>query len=114
LVPQTDSPILEQSILKSINRQFIPSATPAAIFTKLNRKIKKLTGVKDAFKLRKKSEIKAAYAVSKKLIKSYDNTFEQLLLLSVSGNSLDFFKEIRHAGDQGRLDHGAVFQHFFR
>lgn len=85
---------LKASLLKLLESKFSTQKVPAAIFTLINRRIKKLTKVQDAFIHLKKTEVDISRKISKKIRKKYKNNLEDLLLFSVAGNSIDFFKEI--------------------
>lgn len=83
-----------------LKQEFDTDKVPAAIFTKLNRKIKKLTKVNDAFRNRKHLEIETSRLIANKMLKTYKFTLKELLLFSALGNSLDFFKDINHSASQ--------------
>lgn len=88
---------LETTMLSMLNQQFDTNKIPALIFTKLNRRVKNLTQVNDAFKKRKKKEMEIARYVSTHLLKNCRFNLKELLLFSAAGNSIDFFKDLQHS-----------------
>lgn len=97
---KTQRNMLKRSIIKLLEQRFSTKKVPAAIFSQLNRKIKNLTGVHDAFSIRKKLEMAISRKVTLKIRKNYKNSLTDNLLYSAAGNSLDFFKEINHTARQ--------------
>lgn len=86
--------LFRKTIRQILAREFNANKVPAAIYTKLNRKIKKLTNVSNPFKKRKQQEIAMARKISRKLQKNYPLLLHNLLLFSACGNALDFFKPL--------------------
>ncbi|MFH1460661.1 MAG: ARMT1-like domain-containing protein [Candidatus Omnitrophota bacterium] len=86
--------VLKKLLITFLDQEFNTHKVPAAIFTKINRRIKKITLVNNPFKKRKAQEIENCRNIIKNIKKNYLNTLEELLLLSVLGNALDFFKTI--------------------
>ena len=92
--------LIRKSILQILAREFDAHKVPAVIYTKLNRKIKKLTNVPNPFKERKQQEITMARKISRKLRKNYPSTLKNLILFSACGNALDFFKPLYASSSQ--------------
>ena len=91
---------LKKSIIEHLESNFSTKDVPASIFSGINRQIKKLTGVNDAFSLRKAKEIEISRQIAAKIQKKYKNNLTELLVFSVIGNSLDFFKDINKSARQ--------------
>ncbi len=98
LKPQKSS--LKKKSLHCLKKKFSTKKVPATIFSCINRKIKNLTGVQDAFSGRKKIEMDISRRVALKIRKNYKNNLTDLLLYSATGNSLDFFKDLNHTARQ--------------
>jgi len=95
-------------ILSQLHGSFSSRTVPAELFSRLNREIKKQTRVHDPFLPRKTEEIHHARLVSKKLLAEHQpGSLYELLMFSVRGNSLDFFKpieeSIRHMHEPAKL-----------
>jgi len=92
--------LIRKSILKILAREFNAHKVPAVIYTKLNRKIKKLSNIPNPFKERKQQEIAMARKIYRKLQKNYPPTLSNLLLFSACSNALDFFKPLYDSKSQ--------------
>jgi uncharacterized protein with ATP-grasp and redox domains len=88
---------ISKEVLSLLKTRFSTDKAPAAVFTQINRRIKKLTKIDDAFTKRKSLEIKSAREISRKIFKNPFAGLERLLLFSAKGNSLDFFKTIEQS-----------------
>ena len=93
---------------RQLKRNFSSRTVPAELFSRLNRANKKSTRVPDPFRLRKIEEIRQARMVGRKLYREHrPRRLDELLLFSVRGNSLDFFKpleeSIRHMHEPAKL-----------
>ncbi len=93
---------LQKILLAHLNREFRPDKVPAVLFTAINRMIKQHTGVSNAFKQRKNAEIRSSREIARTMRPAYKHTLNELLRFSVSGNSLDFFKQLDHSGREMR------------
>ncbi|MFH1063309.1 MAG: ARMT1-like domain-containing protein [Candidatus Omnitrophota bacterium] len=100
------------SLLKELNLQFCLKKVPAEVFTKINRKIKKLSGIEDAFAQRKQQELNSAKIISTKLLENNSLSLEELVLLSAKGNSLDFFKTIQESEKDMKKKISFALNHF--
>ncbi len=97
---KTQKSRLKKKILALLEKKFSTKKVPASIFSCINRRIKNLTGVHDAFSSRKRVEMEISRRVALKIRKNYKNNLTDLLLYSATGNSLDFFKELNHTARQ--------------
>jgi len=93
---------IKKGILNILESSFATSKVPAAIFTDINRKIKKLSNSYAPFKKHKDVEINTARKISHNAIKNYTLTLKDLLRFSAAGNSLDFFKDINETAKEMR------------
>jgi hypothetical protein len=95
-------------ILGHLRKNFSPRTVPAVLFSRLNRQIKQQTRIGDPFLPRKTEEMHRARTVSRQLLaEQRPRSLYELLLFSVRGNSLDFFKpleeSIRHMHEPAAL-----------
>jgi len=92
--------VFQRLLITQLNREFSRDKVPAALFTAINRRIKQFTGVPNAFKQRKHEEMTISFKIARKMRPVYKNTLNELLLFSVSGNSLDFFKQLDYSAKE--------------
>jgi len=91
---QVEQKMLTKKLIAKLKQRFAKNKVPAALFTDLSREIKKTSKINNAFLKRKQEEMSSASGISRKMEKKYTGGVKELLLFSVLGNSLDFFKSI--------------------
>ncbi|MBU0635368.1 MAG: DUF89 family protein [Candidatus Omnitrophica bacterium] len=89
-----DEEKITKNTLRYLADHFNAATIPAQIFSRVNRKIKKLSSVADAFNKRKSCEMVLAKKTATRLRKTIPSDLKGLLTFSAAGNCLDFFKPL--------------------
>ena len=80
--------------LKILDEDFSYDAVSIVVASKMHHAIKEIAGNPDPYRLMKDAEIKTAHELYLKVRGSFGDTFKDLLVLSVLGNTLDFFRSV--------------------
>ena len=104
-------PEKEALALSWLEELYAPEIPPPIIASRLHRRVKKHCQNPDPYEPLKEKEIAVAREMASLLREQYTSSFEDLLLFSLLGNAIDFFRspeEIREAFAQGvslEIDH---------
>lgn len=80
--------------LKILDEDFSTDVVSIVVATRIHSAIKEITHNPDPYRLMKSAEMKTAHELFSKLRGSFDDSFKDLLILAVLGNTLDFFRSI--------------------
>ena len=106
-----DGPEKIEKALAWLSELYHPEIPPPIIASKLHRRIKAFCENEDPYRPLKEREIEIARRMAQHLRSRYGSSFEELLLFSLLGNAIDFFRspeEIEKALEQGvklAIDH---------
>jgi len=112
----------KQEGLRILDEDFSTDVVSIVVASKIHSVIKKITQNPDPYRSMKAMEIKTAHEIFLKLIESFSDNFKDLLILSVLGNTLDFFRtidEIKKSINDGKhvrftIDDSARFEELLK